>query len=266
MSFSDQISFCRNHKNLAIAPTEQEVRLSQLSRPGFEADRQIKQILHPGKYAYFPIDDRPLKSAGWNRPDVAIERAAIVREPKRVRITNVTWRQSQEFNWAAHLPISSGKIRVPVDMADDATLGYYNCRLLSPNDIVSLHHRSIITNFRYDDDYLKRYVIGVLGCSSIEQHEFAHIDRPLDKRSGYLLIGRMDPFDQSLELTAFFVRQYQSVYIPAKTIHTNDYLLGTWETLLSSYCEFPSAQIKQPENAPLQFVDSYHLTPFNFVD
>lgn len=266
MSFSNQISFCRNHNNLAIAPTEQEIRLSRLSRPGLEADRHIRQILNPGKYAYFPADHRPLKATDWSRADVAIERGPIVREPKRVRITDVTWRQSQEFNWTAYLPTSSGRIRVPVDMADDAKLGYYNCRLLSPNDVVSLHHRSIITNFRYDDDYLKRYVIGVLGCSSIEQHEFAHIDKPLDKRSGYLLIGKMDPIDQSLELTAFLVRQFQSVYIPAKTIHTNDYLLGTWETLLSSYCEFPSAQIKQPENAPLQFADSYSLAPFHLAD
>ena len=94
------------------------------------------------------------------------------------------------------------------------------------------------------EDYFNRYVVDVCGGCSIEHHEFAHVDMPLEDQSGHLLIGRIDPIDQALELTAFVVRPMQRVYIPAKTIHTNDFLLGTWETLLSSYCDFPSAQLR----------------------
>lgn len=258
MSFASQVTICRHDDNSAVTPTEQELQLSRLVRPGMNGERRIKQILPRGKYAYNPAGSVQWTAVDWERADVTESRRNIVRAPKRVRLEGVSWQQYQELNWTGHLSSASLNLSAPIDDADDAGLGYYNCRLLTPGDVITLNHRSMITDFHYHDDYFDQYVIGVLGSSFIEQHEFAHVDTPLGRRSGYLVLGKMDRVSQALELTAFAVRPEDSVYIPAKTIHTNDYLLGIWETLLSSSCEFPSAQIKRPGHEPLRFVSEHN--------
>lgn len=244
MSFAQQVSICRHNYDLAIVPTEQEWRLARLQRPGMFGDQHIKQVLHPGQYSFDPLaapNWRPID--GWE-PDAAQKRAAQVRKPKRARLANVSWQRSDGLDWTIYLPKNSSIVSVPVEIADDAGLGYYNCRIIQPEDVISLRHRSIVVDFCYQEDYFDHYVVDVCGGCSIEHHDFAHVDMPLDEHSGHLLIGKINPLDQALELTAFVVRPMQRVYIPAQTIHTNDYLLGTWETLLSSDCEFPSAQLR----------------------
>lgn len=151
------------------------------------------------------------------------------------------------------------QVVIPVQQADDATLGYYNCRLLTAGDIISLNERSIVTDFHYQDDYFDKYVMEFLGGPRFEQHAFAHVDMPRDHRSGYLMIGKVDPRDQSLEVTAFNVEPGDAVYIPAGTLHTNDYLLGTWQTLLSSAFEGPYALVKQPEDKPICLIVEHGL-------
>ncbi len=229
-------------------------------------DRQIKQILPPGEF-YFD----PLAKPQWTRvdkpaPDVNRTAKGEIRQPRRVRLEDVSWQHSDGLDWTLFLPTGADFISVPVEDADDASLRYYGCQLIGANDVIYLQHRSIIVNFCYQEEYLSSYVLGVRGGCSIEQHEFAHVDMPLDARSGHLVLGRIDPIDQSLELTAFSVKPLQRVYIPAKTIHTNDYLLGTWETLLSSDCEFPSAQIKQSTDAVSDRDQEQRLPPLVFCD
>jgi len=254
MSFARQFSICSNDDHHSDKPTTQEHALSSLQRPGMHGHGHIRKILRPGKYAFDPNASELWFPAHPEDPDVAEKRAASIRRPQMIRMEDVAWHQSQELSWTAQLSIESKMVSIPVDIADDAGLGYYNCRALGAGDVISLNNRSLVTNFCYHDDYFERYVLGVLGCWSIEQHEFAHVDTPLTDRSGYLVLGKVDPVDQALEMTAFIVESGLSVYIPAHTIHTNDYFLGTWETLLSSACEFPSAQLKQSRNEPLQFV------------
>lgn len=250
--FSKQSTTCRHGNSWGVQPTEQEHQLSHLSRPGMSGGCRIKQILLPGKYA-FRSPDRPVfMRVDSNRTDVVEVRKRSIRTPKKIRIRNVTWQQNQDLRWSAYLENNLEEIVVPVDEADDASLGYYNCRILRAEDVISLDQRSIVVDFDYRPEYFNSYVMDIVGSSLIEQHDFAHVDTPLDDRSGYLVIGKTNAFDQDLELTAFVVKPWDSVYIPAKTIHTNDFLLGTWQTLLSSACEFPSAQIKPPSGRPLE--------------
>ncbi|MGI9417391.1 MAG: hypothetical protein ACR2RA_06080 [Geminicoccaceae bacterium] len=266
MSFARQLSICRSGDDVAIAPNELEWQLARLQRPGMFGERQIQQILQPGKYSFDPFKRPKWQPASWLAPDAAERRKQRVRLPRRARIENVLWQQWDVLDWTLHLPTGEDVVTVPVDYTDDAGLGYYNCRLIKPNDVIWLQHRSIIVNFHYQDDYLERYVLGLNGGCSIEQHEFAHVDMPLDTGSGYLVLGRLDPFDHALELTAFVVKPMQRVYIPAHTIHTNDYLLGRWETLLSSACEFPSAQIKPPIDTSNDIVHEHALPPLAFYE
>ncbi len=264
MSFARQLSVCRNEDSLTIAPTEVEWRLARLQRPGMFGDRRIKQVLRPGKYSFDPCARPQWQRADWLAPDAARRRAGVVRKPKRVLVENASLQQADGLDWTLFLPKGSKAVSVPTDVADDAGLGYYGCRLIDADDIITLHHRSIIVNFCYKEDYLSRYVLSMRGGSSIEQHDFAHVDMPLDAHSGHLVIGRIDPHDQTLELTAFVVQPMQRVYIPAQTIHTNDYLLGTWETLLSSACEFPSAQIRPSAEEPAHDIQENTLPRLAF--
>lgn len=253
MSFARVFTVCNHSSNSVAIPTEQEIQLSRLVRPGMTGGRRIEQILLPGKYAYVPPENGQYQAVAPTMLDVTEVRKHSIRTPKMVRMKMASWQQYQELAWTAFLTSTIPEIIVPVHEADDATLGYYNCRLLNPGDVISLSHRSFITDFAYRDEYFLRYVMDVLGSSLIEQHAFAHVDTPRDHHSGHLVIGKIDPGDHALELTAFAVRPGDSVYIPAGTIHTNDYLLGTWKTLLSSACEFPSARVRQPGGKPLRF-------------
>lgn len=254
MSFAREFTICRHSSDSVAIPTEEELQVSRLVRPGMTGGRWIEQILLPGKYAYMPEENGQYQPVDPTLLDVTETRRHSIWPPRLVRIEMASWQRYQELVWAAFLESTISEITVPVHEADDAALGYYNCRLLKPGDVISLNHRSIITDFVYRDDYFGRYVMDVLGGSLIEQHAFAHVDTPRDRYSGHLVIGKIDPADQALELTAFAVRPGDSVYIPAGTIHTNDYLLGTWKTLLSSACEFPSARVRQPGDKPLRFI------------
>lgn len=254
MSFTSQLTTCQLGNDLTMVPTRQEQQLSELVRPGMTGGGMIHQILLPEKYVFEPFNSPHWRSVAFGKTDVTERRKHLVRRPKLVRFENVTWRHYQGLSWTAYLSNTAADISVPIDYADDAGLGYYNCRLLRSGDVISLGHRSIITDFSYRDDYFDSYVLGILGSSFIEQHEFAHVDTPLDHRSGYLVLGKANEMEQTMELTAFAVNPGDTVYIPAKTIHTNDYFLGRWRTLLSSSCEFPNAQIRRPGDKPLRFV------------
>jgi len=254
MPFAREFTICRHSSDSVATPTEEELQVSRLVRPGMTGGRRIEQILLPGKYAYVPAETGQYRPVDPTMLDVTEARRHSIQPPRLVRIEMASWQRYQELVWSAFLASTIPEITVPAHEADDATLGYYNCRLLKPGDVISLNHRSIITDFIYRDDYFGRYVMDVLGGSLIEQHAFAHVDTPRDRHSGHLVIGKIDHGDRALELTAFEVKPGDSVYIPAGTIHTNDYLLGTWKTLLSSACEFPSARVRQPGDKPLQFI------------
>ena len=254
MSFVREMTVCHHGSNSAAMPTEQELGLSRLVRPGMAGGRRIERILLPGKYAYISSENSQYHLVDPAMLDVTEVRKHSIRAPRLVRMEMAFWQRYQKLAWAAFLASTVPEIIVPVHEADDATLGYYNCRLLKLGDVISLNHRSIITDFAYRDDYFSSYVMDVLGSSLIEQHAFAHVNTPCNLHSGHLVIGKVDPDDRVLELTAFAVKPGDSVYIPAGTIHTNDYLLGTWKTLLSSACEFPSARVRQPGDKPIRFI------------
>ncbi|MGI9502467.1 MAG: hypothetical protein ACR2RE_05370, partial [Geminicoccaceae bacterium] len=128
-------------------PTEEELQLSRLVRPGMTGGRQIVQILRPGKYAYASTENGQYQYVAPTKLDVTKARRHLVRPPRLVRLEMASWQRYQKLAWTAFLATTIPEITVPVHNADDAALGYYNCRLLKPGDVISLSHRSIITDF-----------------------------------------------------------------------------------------------------------------------
>ena len=152
-------------------------------------------------------------------------------EPRHTVIKGVKWVSSK-------VPGKSGRAIFPTsfdgkiakEIATNEHLRYYGASFAENQQIqVSLCYRHGIQDFTYENSYLEDYA-KVRGCG-IETHSFAHLDCPLDSNNGVFVLGKQ--IDDEFHLTAFQVPARHTVYVPAGTIHSNDYLIGTWRTMLS---------------------------------
>ncbi len=58
---------------------------------------------------------------------------------------------------------------------------------------------------------------------------FSNQDCPLDVQNGYFVIGKFTAeTETTLHLTAFRIPVHHTLYLPGGTVHSNDYLRGTW--------------------------------------
>lgn len=152
-------------------------------------------------------------------------------KPKHTIIKGVKWVSSK-------VPGKSGRATFPssfdgkiaTEFATNEHLRYYGASFAENQQLqVSLCYRHGIQDFTYENNYLEDYA-KVRGCG-IETHSFAHLDCPLDSDNGVFVLGKLE--EGELHLTAFRVPARHTVYVPAGTIHSNDYLIGTWRTMLS---------------------------------
>jgi hypothetical protein len=109
--------------------------------------------------------------------------------------------------------------------------------------MVSLPYRHAVQDFTYKTDYLADYVEKKNGGAGLERHGFSHIDCPLDDDSGFFILGKLDR--DELHLTAFKIPKRQTLYIPGHCIHSNDYLKGTWRTMLSDETNIDHVHLKR---------------------
>lgn len=138
---------------------------------------------------------------------------------------------------------------IPVDIATNENLAYYSCSLADSKQLkISLLYRHGVQDFTYENSYLEDYVKSkkALGGSGIEQHQFAHLDCPFDDDSGYFVVGKLD--GEMLHLTAFKVPTKHTLYVPPGVIHSNDYLKGTWRTMLSDEAEIEHCHLVKRDN------------------
>lgn len=99
---------------------------------------------------------------------------------------------------------------------------------------VSLIHEHEIADFKYAENYLTDFVVPV-SQPSLERHAFAHLDCPHESfdRNGRFILGKIVGDHDELHLTAFLIPARHTLYVPPFTIHSNDYLRGTWRTMLA---------------------------------
>ena len=186
--------------------------------------------------------------------------------PKLVAVKGVTWNSS-------NVPEKSGQIvfpadfagKIPVDIATIDHLAYYGATLATGNQLqVSLLYRHGIQDFTYHNDYLEEYVMkeGALGGSGIEKHKFAHLDCPLEDDSGTFIIAKFTD-DGELHMTGFKIPTRHTLYLPGGVIHSNDYLRGTWRTMLSDEAEIDHVQLVRMKCEGK--VEQYEKFIFEFV-
>ncbi|WAR23280.1 CML16-like protein [Mya arenaria] len=154
--------------------------------------------------------------------------------PKHTVIKGVKWVSSS-------VPGKSGKAifpedfdgKIETDLATNELLRYYGCSFAdTQQEKVSLLYRHGIQDFTYENGYLEKYVTTANGGAGIEKHEFSHLDCPLIANSGTFVLGKFTD-DDEMHITGFKIPVRHTLYIPGGTLHSNDYLSGTWRTMLS---------------------------------
>ena len=205
---------------------------------------------------------------------------------KYINVTIIPGCQWIEKNVDKNKDEKSGKLILPnnfnnyelaIDYATKSKLGYYGVKFVLENDNtrIKLPFDSTIAEYQYSEDYLNKYILK--NGTGIEMHAFPHFDRPLSDNSGFFIFGKKVNIDVSsntfdLHLTAFKIPKKCFVFVPPFVIHSNDFFLGKWTTLLSwdQYINHVVIDDSNVENKPIkhnpfrwQFVESPHKTsPF----
>ena len=150
------------------------------------------------------------------------------------------------MQWISNEETGKGTLKFPSDfdgviendIGTSANLSYYGAILTNtrPDDKITLSMRHLIQDFTYSDNYLEDYVMNVNGNNGagLERHGFTHLDCPLNSDNGTFVIGKFIDNDETiLHVTGFRIPARHGMLLPANTIHCNDYLKGTWRTMLS---------------------------------
>ena len=170
-------------------------------------------------------------------------------KPKYVPVSGVNWLKSPnpEKNGILNFPSFPGEtFPIPVQHATSELLSYYDCTFANVcPDEMRLKAPHAIQDFTYSKNYLEKYVLlpknqrgpkghGGAGGAGLERHEFHHLDCPLDEDSGVFVLAKfVDKEETELHISGFHIPVRHTLYIPNGVIHTNNYLKGTWCTMLS---------------------------------
>jgi hypothetical protein len=170
----------------------------------------------------------------------------------------------QGIKWVSNMKTGKGSLQFPpnfnvaskieVETGSNVFVGYYGCSITNTrnDDNVTLGMRHSICDFSYSENYLQEWVLNKNGNNGagIERHNFSHVDIPKVRESGLMLLGKFKDEDETiLHLTFFHMPQGHCLFIPGGTIHTNDYLKGTWRTMLSDeapidYCYLEQGDVR----------------------
>ena len=126
---------------------------------------------------------------------------------------------------------------IAIEVGTNEYVSYYGCTFTNTRQQeVTLHMRHAIQDFTYYPNYLQEGILNPNGmnCAGLERHEFSHVDCPIDKDNWVLILAKFVNEEETiLHITGFHLQQRHCIFIPGGTIHINDYLKGTWRTMLS---------------------------------
>ena len=185
--------------------------------------------------------------------------------PKRTIVKGVLWKSS-------NIPNTSGNIVFPsefnghleVETATNELLAYYECEFANgKSEKILLPYRHAIQDFTYENDYLTNYVEKMNRGAGLERHDFTHLDCPLTDDSGFFIMGKL--IEDELHITAFKIPKRHTLYIPGNCLHSNDYLKGTWRTMLSDESNIDHVHLKRRKGSKTQGgEEDFYLESFTF--
>ena len=162
----------------------------------------------------------------------------LVVRPNFTEIKGVKWITNDKSGKGRIIFPSHFDEHIEIDIGTAENLAYYGATITNtrPDDQVTLSLRHVIEDFTYADNYLKDYILCKNGNNGagLERHRFSHLDCPMDSDNGIFVLGKfLDQEETILHLTGFQIPAKHCMFIPGKVIHINDYLKGTWRTMLS---------------------------------
>lgn len=182
---------------------------------------EVQDVL-PGKYTFndvFGFDDLPV-------------------QPRFTEVRGVQWISNKTTGKGSLKFPSEFDGKIEVEIGTNEYISYYGCTITNtrPNDEVTLHMRHAIEDFTYSANYLQEYILNKNGNNGagLERHSFSHVDVPKYRDNGIFMLAKfVDEEETIMHLTGFQIPQKHCIFIPGGTIHINDYLKGTWRTMLS---------------------------------
>ena len=127
--------------------------------------------------------------------------------------------------------------KIAIEVGTNEYVSYYGCTFTNTRQQdVTLHMRHAIQDFTYSPNYLQEYILNPneMNGAGLERHDFCHVDCPIDDDNGVLILAKfVNKVETILHITGFHIPQRHCIFIPGGTIHINDYLKGTWRTMLS---------------------------------
>ena len=207
------------------------------SESGDDPLQGFKRLGTDGQYALLASDSPSRIIPPGERPfrDLAPTGSE---KPRSTVIEGVSWRSNEKLL----LFPKSFTGEIASDVATAEKLAYYKAKFANRVDgkiDIPVQHQQ--TDFTYAPDYLHTYVMapkekGGAGGATLERHSFCHTDMPYEDmdKSGVFVIGKfLDESETRLELTGFSIPRGETLWIPGGVIHTNNYLRGKWNTMLS---------------------------------
>jgi len=158
-------------------------------------------------------------------------------KPVRTIVKGVEWVQGEAGKPSRLVFPDNFSGELETDIATSETLAYYGAYLAeSTTENFALDSRHVLQDFTYGNDYFEQWVLQGAGGAALEHHEFSHLDCPLTpmKNSGHFVLASFTDDDKTnMEITAFQVPTRHTIYTPGGVVHTNNYLKGTWRTMLA---------------------------------
>ena len=142
--------------------------------------------------------------------------------------------------------------KIAMEVGTNEYVSYYGCTITNTRQQdVTLHMRHAIQDFTYSPNYLHEWILnpnGMIGAG-LERHDFSHVDCPIDRDNGVLVLAKfVDKEETILHITGFHIPQRHCIFIPGGTIHINDYLKGTWRTMLSDAAPIDYVFLEKDDN------------------
>ena len=227
---------------------ERTIEIDGMSKPVMTTQRTIVQDVLPGSYALNQIFDFE---------------SLVQLKPKLTEICGVEWVSGgtnkdgiMEKGRLLFPPNFDGVVKT--EIGTNELVSYYDCKVTNnmKHETLFLKTRSVIQDFTYHDNYLDKYVLSnkYNNGSGLERHDFPHVNCPRDADSGHLVLAKIFNKDQStLHITAFKIPQKHCILIPNGVIHCNEYLKGTWRTMLSDQLPIDYVYLENRKNGRFYF-------------
>jgi len=257
ITFMDLVVYFRDNSNNLQLPTTAVMRM--MGETG-------------GKRAWEGLGQRPPEQSTMNRqgpvkeflPGVYYFNMIVdysdlpTLRPASTVVEGVRWEAPGEEGEGGKIVFPDSFSReIQSEVATMETLSYYGARFVGGdsncNVTFQMTNRQRMDDMTYSDDFFSKWVNRSGRGPTLEWIDSPNLDCPLSSMgdSGHFVLARWTGDEKTeIEMTAFKVPPRRTIYTPAGTMHTRNYLRGTWRSLLSAEAPVNEAKLEVQHGEP----------------